>query len=216
MKHLVVAGTELGNDDPFILYWYRPLWLHSQVYNIPKSLSGILLSINTPQPILMTYRFIPSCHRLSSSQVHQMVSSPFQIQQKQTRTKRCCTSVRGALASPRQIGTAQVPTHRHMGYRPLSTWKNSVSGRTRFAILSEINSPSDSPKLDQLLSSDIRSSSVHTQSRTWVTDYLTACLPRQEGLRLCVGSNEYALLPISLTFFQGRCSIHHPTWFIES
>ena len=169
-----------------------------QVYNIPKSLSGILvnqqlLSINTPQPILMTlqpYRFIPACHRLSSSQVHQMVSSPFQIQQNQMRTKRCYTSIRGALASPRQAGTAQVPMHRHMGYGPLATWKHSVSGRTRFAVLSEINSPSDSPKLDQLLSSDIRSPSVHTQSRTWVTDYLIACLPRQEGLRLYVGSNE--------------------------
>ena len=136
-----------------------------QVYNIPKSLSGILanqqlLSINTPQPILMTlqpYRFIPACHRLSSSQVHQMVSSPFQIQQNQMRTKRCYTSIRGALASPRQAGTAQVPMHRHMGYGPLATWKHSVSGRTRFAILSEINSPSDSPKLNQLLSSDLQS-----------------------------------------------------------
>ena len=121
-----------------------------QVYNVPKSLSGILVNqqllyINTPQPILMTlqhYRFIPPCHCLSSSQVHQMVSSPFQTQQKQMRTKRCYMSVRGALASPRQAGTAQVPTHRHMGYGPLATWNHSVSGRTRFAILSEINSSS--------------------------------------------------------------------------
>ena len=143
--HLVVAGTELGDDDPFILYWYCPLWLHSQVYNILKTLSEFLPSINTPQPILMTlqpYRFIPPCHRLSFSQVHQMVSSPFQIQQKQTRMKRCYTSVRGALASPMQTGTAQVPTHRHMEYGPLATWKHSVSGRTRSSILSEINSPS--------------------------------------------------------------------------
>jgi len=140
--HLVVAGTELGDDVPFILYWYCLLWLYSQMSNIPKPLSEILPSINTPQPILMTlqsYRFIPSCHHLSSSQVHQLISLPFQIQ---TRTKRCYTSVRGALASPMQTGTAQVPTHRHMGYRPLRTWKHSVSGRTRFAILSGINLPS--------------------------------------------------------------------------
>ena len=52
--HLVVAGTELGDDDSFILYWYCLLWLHSQVYNILKTLSEILPSINTPQPILMT------------------------------------------------------------------------------------------------------------------------------------------------------------------
>ena len=37
MLHLVVAGTELGDDDPFILYWYCLLWLHSQVYNILKT-----------------------------------------------------------------------------------------------------------------------------------------------------------------------------------
>ena len=139
---------------------------------------------------LQPYRLIPPCHRLSSFQVHQMVSSPFQIQQKQMRVKQCYASVRGALASPRQVGTAQVPTCPHLGYGLQATWKHSVSSRTRFAILSEINSPSDSPKLDQLLSSDIRSPSVHAQSRTWVTDYLITCLPRQEGLRLYVGSNE--------------------------
>jgi len=38
MLHFVVAGTELGDDDPFILYRYRLLWHYSQVYNIPKSL----------------------------------------------------------------------------------------------------------------------------------------------------------------------------------
>ena len=37
MLHLVVAGTELGDDDPFILYWYCLLWLHSQVYKILKT-----------------------------------------------------------------------------------------------------------------------------------------------------------------------------------
>ena len=150
---------------------------------------------------LKPYRFIALCHRLSSSQVHQMISSPFQIQQKQTRTKRCYTSVRGALASPMQTGTAQVPTHRHMGYGPLATWKHSVSCRTRFAILSEINSSSS-----LILPSS--TSCCHptfallqsTQSRTWVTDHLIACLPRQEGLRLYVGSNEYALLPIHWHF----------------
>ena len=25
--NLVAAGTELGDDDAFILYWYRLLWL---------------------------------------------------------------------------------------------------------------------------------------------------------------------------------------------
>jgi len=113
---------------------------------IPKSTIFLKLSqgssptnSSSPQPILMTsqhYRFIPACHRLSS---YQMASSPFQIQQ--TRTKRCYTSVREALASPRQAGTVQVLTYRHLGYGPLATWNHSVFGRTRFVILFEINLP---------------------------------------------------------------------------
>ena len=199
MFHLVVAGTELGMmTHSFYIGTVCSRSLYSQVYNIPKSLSGILFSINTPQPILMTlqpYRFIPLCHRLSSCQVHQMVSSPFQIQQKQTRTrtKRCYTSVRGEPASPRQVDTAQVPMHRH---RPLATWFSLWSDEVYHLVWDQFTIVSDSPKLNQLLSSDIRSPSVHTQSQTWVTDYLITCLPRQEDLRLYVGSNEYALLPI--------------------
>ena len=71
-----------------------------------------------------------------------------------------------------------------------SVRKHSVSGRTRFSILSEINSQiaSNSLKLDQFLTSNIRSPSVHTQSQTWVTDCLIAYIPHQEGLRLHVGS----------------------------
>ena len=72
---------------------------------------------------------------------------------------------------------------------------------------------SDSSKLHQLLSSDIRSPSVCTQSRTWVTDYPIMCLPRQEGLRLYVGSNEYALLPIHwhwLDIFPGEMQHSSP------
>ena len=40
--NLVAAGTEFRDDGAFILYWYHLLWLHSRLYNIPKSLSGIL------------------------------------------------------------------------------------------------------------------------------------------------------------------------------
>ena len=106
--------------------------------------------------------------------------------------KRCYTSVRGALASPRQAVTARVPMHRH---RPLATWFSLWSDEVCHLVWDQFTIVSDSPKLDQLLSSNIRSPSVHTQSRTWVTDYLIAYLPLQEGLRLYVGSNEYAHFP---------------------
>ncbi|KXN83547.1 WD repeat-containing protein 89 [Leucoagaricus sp. SymC.cos] len=48
-----------------------------------------------------------------------------------------------------------------------------------------------SDELDQRLSLDIRSPSVHTQSRTWVTDYLITCTSsKPSGLRVYAGSNE--------------------------
>ena len=83
--------------------------------------------------------------------------------------------------------------HRH---RPLATWFSLWSDEVCHLVGDQFTIVSDSPKLNQLLLPDIRSPSVHTQSQTWVTDYLIACLPRQEDLRLYVGSNEYALLPI--------------------
>ena len=137
-----------------------------------------------------------------------MVSSPFQIQQKQTRTKRCYTSIRGALASPRQVGTAQVPMHRH---RPLATWFSLWSDEVYHLVWDQFTIVSDSSKLDQLLSSNIRSPSVHTQSRTWVTDYLIACLPRQEDYtwdltsKLC-----FPFIGISLTFPRGDAAFITP------
>jgi len=39
MLHLVVAGAELGDDDPFIPCWYRLLWLSIPKYTIFLNLS---------------------------------------------------------------------------------------------------------------------------------------------------------------------------------
>ena len=45
---------------------------------------------------------------------------------------------------------------------------------------------------------DIREPSVHTQTRTWVTDYLVGCHASEEsGLSVIVGSNEHVFLPHS-------------------
>ena len=67
-----------------------------------------------------------------------------------------------------------------------SLWSDEVC----YLVWDQFTIVSGSPKLDQLLSSNIRSPSVHNQSQTWVAHYLIACLPLQEGLRLYVGSNE--------------------------
>ena len=174
------------------------LALYSQVYDIPKDPRQLIAPLykqsSTQSDDIATISFHPTVSSplilSGSSDCLLIISNPTEIDEGEAmlHVRSWGTSI--------SHGTAQVPTHRHMGYGPLATWKHSVSGRTRFLILYQFIIVSDSPKLDQLLSSDIRSPSVHTQSRTWVTHYLIACLPLQEGLRLYVGSNEYALLPI--------------------
>ena len=65
MLHFVVAGTELVDDDPFILFRY------SQVYDIPKSLRDPL------QPIAPLYKH-SSTHSddIVTISFHPLVSSP--------------------------------------------------------------------------------------------------------------------------------------------
>ena len=47
------------------------------------------------------------------------------------------------------------------------------------------------PQLDLNNDLEIREPSVHTQARTWVTDYLVGCHASEEsGLSVFVGSNE--------------------------
>ena len=51
------------------------------------------------------------------------------------------------------------------------------------------------PQLDLNNDLDIREPSVHTQARTWVTDYLVGCHASDEsGLSVIVGSNEHVFL----------------------
>ena len=62
------------------------------------------------------------------------------------------------------------------------------------------------PQLDLDNNLDIRDPSVHTQSRTWVTDYFIGCHASEErsGLSVIVGSNEHVFslsFSFSLSFF---------------
>ena len=60
------------------------------------------------------------------------------------------------------------------------------------------------PQLDLNNDLEIREPSVHTQARTWVTDYLVGCHASEEsGLSVFVGSNEC----VSLSSFHSPSSV---------
>jgi len=71
MFHLVVAGTELEDDDSFILYWYCLFWNYSQVYDIPK---------DPRQPIAPLYKH-SSTHSddITTISFYPVVSSPLTL-----------------------------------------------------------------------------------------------------------------------------------------
>jgi len=74
-----------------------------------------------------------------------------------------------------------------------SLWSDEV--RTATAVIRKKRGFSDRVQLDLKNDLDIRAPSVHTQARTWVTDYLIGCHESEEsGLSVLVGSNEYAFL----------------------
>ena len=196
--NLVVAGTELGDDDPFILYWYRLLWLSIPKCTIflnlsqgssPTNSSSLYTFLN---PFWWHYNHIVSSRRVIASHPLRFIRwSPHHFKyEAMLHVRSWGTSISQAdwYCSSANLSSYGVWAASDM--ETFSLWSDEVCHLVwdQFIV-------SDSPKLDQLLSSDIRSPSVHTQSRTWVTDYLIACLPLQEGLRLYVGSNEYVLLP---------------------
>jgi len=69
-----------------------------------------------------------------------------------------------------------------------------------------------SDELDLKNDLDIRAPSVHTQSRTWVTDYLVGCHESEEsGLSVLVGSNEGDIALLRNPDFHDRAS----PWSLE-
>jgi hypothetical protein len=98
----------------------------------------------------------------------------------------------------------RIPAARGRACGPRPIWRHLACGRTRHAarcILSFCESPrrhSDGhpfpPQLDLNNDLDIRGPSVHTQARTWVTDYFIGCnVSDHSGLSVLVGSNEYVV-----------------------
>jgi hypothetical protein len=69
-----------------------------------------------------------------------------------------------------------------------------------------------SDELDLNNDLDIREPSVHTQARTWVTDYLVGCHASEEsGLSVIVGSNEGDIALLRNADFHDRAS----RWSLE-
>ena len=75
------------------------------------------------------------------------------------------------------------------------TWRLSAHGLMRF-VLTNVHPDFDrsdmiSLQLQIAHDLDIRVPSVHSQQRTWVTDYLIGChMSSESGLGVFVGSNE--------------------------
>ena len=90
---------------------------------------------------------------------------------------------------------------------PPPIWRHLAYGRTRHAApcilstdsLDAILTGTSAPQLDLNNDLDIRGPSVHTQARTWVTDYLIGCHASDDSvLNVLVGSNEYVSFRHSL------------------
>ena len=147
------------------------------------------------------------------------------MRRSRTRTRPWCTLAIWEVAFRRRAGCPAAAGHggrRACGPRPI--WRRSACGRTRYArqkqhrflkllLLENKHSFSDGflflffPQLDLHNNDlDIREPSIHTQARTWVTDYFVGCHASEEegsGLSVIVGSNEH-VFSLSLSFIPLR------------
>ena len=119
--------------------------------------------------------------------------------------KPCFTSAIGAAVFLSQVGSTHLLAQ---GYGPQAIWRPSVLGPMRFPLLSaNCKAPLTyyMDQLDHLQSVDIRNPSLHTQQRTWVTDYLITCASTgntASTLGVFVGSNELVQWVTSCTRFK--------------
>ncbi|KAF9448468.1 WD40 repeat-like protein [Macrolepiota fuliginosa MF-IS2] len=164
--NLVAAGTEFLSQDAFILYWdprqpAAPLRTHSSTHSDDITTMSFYPSASSPPLILSG----SSDGLLSISDANEDDEDEAVVH------------VGSWGPSISQAGWyLPSPTSTSLG-----VW--AASDMETFSLWSN--------ELDQRLSLDIRSPSVHSQSRTWVTDYLISCFPSNNwGLRVYTGSNE--------------------------
>ncbi|KAJ3571676.1 hypothetical protein NP233_g3607 [Leucocoprinus birnbaumii] len=163
---LVAAGSEIQSDDAFVMYWdprqpAAPLHTHSSTHSEDITTISFHPSASSP-PLVLS----------GSSDGLLSISNATEPDEDE---------------AVLQVGSWGASVSQAGWYLPdansttFGVW--AASDMETFSLWSD--------ELDQRLSLDIRSPSVHTQSRTWVTDYLISCVPSAHGgLRVYTGSNE--------------------------
>ncbi|KAF5363563.1 hypothetical protein D9756_000957 [Leucocoprinus leucothites] len=163
--NLVAAGTELQSDDAFVMFWdpRQPATpLHAHTSTHSDDITTVSFHPSAPSPLVLS----------GSSDGLLSISNATDPDEDEA-----VIHVGSWGASISQAGWYLPNAH---STTP-GIW--AASDMETFSLWSD--------ELDQRLSVDIRSPSVHTQSRTWVTDYLITCVPsHHEGLRVYTGSNE--------------------------
>ncbi|EKM82104.1 hypothetical protein AGABI1DRAFT_126452 [Agaricus bisporus var. burnettii JB137-S8] len=163
---LIAAGSEFQGQDSFILYWDPrqpavPIRTHSSTHSDDITTLSFHPSAFSP-PLLLS----------GSSDGLLSISNAIEDDEDET-----VIHVGAWGPSVSQSGWYTHPDNN----TSLGIW--AASDMETFSLWSD--------QLDQRYSVDIRNPSVHTTTRTWVTDYLISCYPSNNGgIKVYTGSNE--------------------------
>ncbi|KAH9978112.1 WD40-repeat-containing domain protein [Lactifluus volemus] len=178
----VAAGTELQQDDALILYWCGPT----------KSRRATQKTHATHSDDITTVSFFRSSEE-ERSRNNLLLSG----------------STDGLVSISNADEADEDEAVLHISNLGRSISQADWIPSRRYAAR---RTPTAGGGLDLLNDLDIRCPSVHTQARTWVTDYLIGCHASEEsGLSVLVGSNEGDIALLRNTDFYDRVS----PWSLE-
>ena len=161
--YTVAAGTDLRSDDALILYWDpRQPATPLRTHGSTHSDDITALDFNESGTLILS----------ASSDGLVSTSNPNEDDEDE--------AVMGVGNWGCSVSQAGWITARGDGSGEAAIW--AASDMETFSTWSE--------ELDRLMCVDIREPSVHTQQRTWVTDYLVTCDAKRGALNVFTGSNE--------------------------
>ena len=161
--YTVAAGTDLQSDDALILYWDpRQPATPLRTHGSSHSDDITALDFNESGSLILS----------ASSDGLVSTSNPNEDDEDE--------AVVGVGNWGCSVSQAGWVTARGNGSGEAAIW--AASDMETFSTWSE--------EFDRLMSVDIREPSVHTQQRTWVTDYLITCDAKRGVLNVFTGSNE--------------------------
>ncbi|KAF9268282.1 WD40 repeat-like protein [Marasmius fiardii PR-910] len=183
---LIAGGAALQGEDALILYWdprnpTAPIRTHSSTH------SDDITSLHfkpQPQPQNRSSSYIPNLLLSASSDGLISTSNADEDDEDEavihvTNWLGCSIAQAGWLSSTPARKTST------------SSEKHKVAGIWAASDMETFGTWTD--ELDPIQSLDLRAPSVHTQDRTWVTDYLITCDPNTAStshLAMFMGSNE--------------------------